>query len=656
MLDVAPIEAKVETIIVTGRPLERTAADAAYGGVLLDANALTSASGRTEDALRAVAGVQLFRRSSSRTANPTAEGVTARGFSGNAASRLLVTLDGVPQADPFFGFVAWPALSARPLGSALVVRGGGAAAAGPGALVGTIAFESAAGSEAMIRGGSRGSGEGRLALGFDAGAGRLSLFGGLSEGRGHLLVAAPGPADVPTRYSQWATGGRALLPVAGGELQAGVSAFSDSRLRGIEGADIRSTGGDASLRFVKRGGWELEAVAWAQLRDLATRTRVLDSARATTATTLDQLETPSTGLGARLELRAPGGARFGADLRHADGRTRERFRFIAGIPTRERLAGGSNLTAGLFAEAGLTLSETLEATAATRIDHWRLGAGELSEISIPEGSMTLSRPSPARTGWEPTARVALVWQPASAFTLRSAGYTGWRLPTLNELHRPFRVGADATAANPALSPERLFGADLGLAFQPLANASLSLTGFANRLEKPIANVTIASGPGVFPGVGFVAANGFYRQRQNLEAIDSLGLEADARLGIGNFDLAASLAWQDATVRGGALEGLEPAQTPSLSAAASIAWSADPFGATLAVRHSSAVWEDDRNSRRLAPATIVDVGLAANIGQGLSLTLAAENIFDAAIETGFSGAQTELGQPRTLWFGVRWDGS
>jgi len=650
------IETRLDSIVVTGRPLERAAAEPAYGGLLLDTAALATASGRTEDAVRAVAGVQLFRRSSSRTANPTAEGVTARGFSGNAASRLLVTLDGVPQADPFFGFVPWPALSVRPLGSALVVRGGGAAAAGPGALVGSIAFESATGSEASLRGGSRGSGEGRLALGLDAGAGRLSLFGGLSEGSGHLLVQAPGPADVPARYSQWATGGRALLPFAGGELQAGLSAFSDSRLRGIEGADINSTGGDASLRFVKRGNWEVEAVAWAQLRDFATRTLVLDAARATATATLDQLETPSTGLGARIELRAPGGIRLGADLRHAEGKTRERFRFVSAIPTRERLAGGSSLSAGLFAEGSLVLAETLEANATARLDYWRLGEGVLGEISIPDGSPTLTQQSPARTGWEPTGRVALVWKPVPALAVRSAGYTGWRLPTLNELHRPFRVGADATAANPALAPERLFGADLGLTWQPLTNASLSLTGFVNRLENPIANVTIASGPGVFPGVGFVAANGFYRQRQNLEAIDSMGIEADARLEIGSFDFAASIAFQDATVRGGALEGLEPAQAPRLSASASLAWSADPFTLSASIRHTASAWEDDRNSRSLAPVTLFDASAAARIGQGLSLTFAAENIFDAKIETGFSGAQTERGQPRTLWFGVRWDGS
>ena len=642
-----------ETIIVTGQPLPRARGDAAYSGIALEQTDLQGASGRWEDALRSVAGVQLFRRSSSRTANPTAEGITARGLGGNAASRMFVTLDGVPQGDPFFGFVPWPALSARPLGSAFVVRGGGSAVAGPGALAGILALESASTSEAMVRGGSRGSVEGRAALGLEAGGGKLGFFAGASRGDGHVLVDAPGLADVPARYAQWAAGGRAAFALGAGELQAGLSGFDDKRLRGIEGATIGARGGDASLRFVKRGGWEIEAVGWAQIRDFSTRTLVLNADRSDANATLDQLATPSTGLGARIEVRAPSGVRLGADVRHTEGFTRERFRFVAGVPTRQRTAGGSSLTAGLFAEAEVSVAAVLQLTGAARLDHWRLGEGFLSEIAIPGGAATLDQTSAARTGWEPSGRAGLVWNLVPSITARASAYSAWRLPTLNELHRPFRVGADATAANPGLLSERLYGAEAGLGWQPLHGASLSVTGFANRLERPIANVTLASGPGVFPGVGFVAAGGFYRQRQNLDAIKSHGIEADARLEVGMVDLGASLTWLRATVRGGALEGLEPAQVPRFAATASAAWQGKTLGARVQLRHAGAQWEDDRNTRRLAPATIVDTGVTLRLDDAISIRLDAENLLDSPIETGFSGSQTEQGQPRTLWFGLAW---
>jgi hypothetical protein len=63
-------------------------------------------TGRVEQSLGAIAGLQQFRRSDSRSANPTSQGVTMRGLGGNAASRTLIFIDDVPQADPFGGICA----------------------------------------------------------------------------------------------------------------------------------------------------------------------------------------------------------------------------------------------------------------------------------------------------------------------------------------------------------------------------------------------------------------------------------------------------------------------------------------------------------------------------------------------------------------------
>ena len=72
--------------------------------------------------------------------------------------------------------------------------------------------------------------------------------------------------------------------------------------------------------------------------------------------------------------------------------------------------------------------------------------------------------------------------------------------------------------------------------------------FSNRLDRAIANVTLGTGPGVFPGVGFVAAGGAYRQRQNLDAIRSNGVELDGQAKLGEWVLGASYAYADAKVR------------------------------------------------------------------------------------------------------------
>ena len=112
----APAFADDEDILVLGRGLPMGPGIPAYGSVLIDADRLREV-GRLEGALLDVAGFQQFRRSDSRSANPSAQGATLRALGGNAASRTLVTLDGVPVADPFFGFVPFTALAPERLGA-----------------------------------------------------------------------------------------------------------------------------------------------------------------------------------------------------------------------------------------------------------------------------------------------------------------------------------------------------------------------------------------------------------------------------------------------------------------------------------------------------------------------------------------------------------
>ena len=114
--------------------------------------------------------------------------------------------------------------------------------------------------------------------------------------------------------------------------------------------------------------------------------------------------------------------------------------------------------------------------------------------------MTRDETDAKRRGWLPTARGGNLAPLGSGLSLRSAAYLGWRMPTLNELFRPFRAGTDATAANPDLDPERLSGAEAGIDYAA-GPVRLSLTGFANRLRHAIANVTLGQGPGNFPRSG-----------------------------------------------------------------------------------------------------------------------------------------------------------
>jgi outer membrane receptor protein involved in Fe transport len=670
----APVAAfgQGQEIVVTGRGLGAAPGDAAYDLVTIGRERLAhSPSNRLEDVLRDVPGFQQFRRSDARSANPTSQGATLRGLGGNASSRALLLLDGVPQADPFGGWVSWPAYDPRRLGRVRVVRGGGTGANGPGALAGTIELDSAAPDEAAGLGvglayGSRDSFDAHAGFGARLGDGFVSVAGAFARGRGFIPIVAAqrGPADRFSAYRQASLALRAIAPLSdAAELQAGISAFADERERGTAFSEVDTRGADASLRLVGTGRLPFSALAYVQVRDFSNRFAAVGAGRATAAPTLDQYSVPSTGLGARAETRprlGPVELRLGADWRATEGRTQELFQFIAGAPTRGRVAGGRTRTFGAFAEASW-VSGPLTLTGGGRIDRWRIEGGALRERVLATQAVLTDIAFADRSGWEPTARAGAALRLGQPLTLRAAAYLGWRPPTLNELYRPFRVGADATAANDALAPERLEGVEAGLELRPARGARIGLTLFANRLTGAIANVTQGQGPGLFPGVGFVGAGGQYRRRQNVDAVESKGIEVDASLDVGRLRFAAGYSFADARVRASGaalpLDGRRPAQTPRHNLTATLSWQGPRgFYVSAAARYVSSQYEDDLGAQLLPGALTFDAALAVPLTGRLALEVRAENLGDARVAAGISGAGiVERATPRTLWLGLRWRG-
>ena len=656
-----------QDVVVTGRGLDDAPGDRVFDIVTIDrARIEANAANRLESVLADAAGLQQFRRSDSRSANPTSQGITLRGLGGNASSRALLLLDGVPQADPFGGWVAFPAYATDRLGRVRVTRGGGSGVAGPGALAGTVELDSAAP-------GDLGAFTGRATYGsresLDAGAtaalvrpgGFATLSAAYARGDGFIPVVAEdrGPADRPAPYEQASAAARAVVRVGAGELQANVSGFSDRRERGTAFTDNRSEGADASLRLVERGRWGWSALGYLQTRSFASSFAAVNAARTTATQTLDQYNTPATGLGARVEIEPPLGQglalRLGGDVRIVEGRTQELFTFVAAAPTRGRIAGGENTTAGLFADGSIELGQVTLA-AGGRVDRWRVAGGFLTERPLAGGAALADVRYPTRTGTEATGRAGLAWRPARAVTLRAAAYRGWRLPTLNELYRPFRVGADAVAAEAALNPERLNGWEAGATLAPARGLTLAATYFDNRLTDAIANVTAGQGPGLFPQVGFVA--GVFRRRDNLDAVRSRGVELDAEWRRGAIGARASWAHTDARVEASgaaaALDGLRPAQTPLDQVSATLDWRRRGAAASLTLRHVARQFEDDQNARVLSPATTLDAYVTLPLTSSLAIEARGENVTDTRVEAGVSGpGVVERATPRTLWLGLRY---
>jgi outer membrane receptor protein involved in Fe transport len=509
----------VDEVVVTAARLPPARGEQAFSVVRIEP--AETAQVRLDEALRQAPGVSLFRRTTSLGANPTIQGLSLRAIAPSGAGRALVTLDGVPQNDPFGGWVIWSQLPAEGVEAASIVRGAGAGPYGAGALTGVVALEErsqglAADAFVAERGGARAAAavEGPLGRfrGFVAAAAERS--DGYTPARG----TGRGAADQPADLESWTTTVRITAPAGPALLSLRANAYEEERGAGLSGARSRARGSSASATLARSPspsapGWRLQG--WLRESDLANSSVAVGPGRAGVTPANDQFETPATGAGLNAALRGWAGAgewELGVDLRSAEGEERERFRFQNGDFTRLRVAGGRTQVAGAYAE-GSWAAGPLLLTGGARLDAWSSAEGVRRESDLQIGALTLDERLADQDGLTPTGRFGARLRLAPAVFARAAAYAGFRPPTLNELHRPFRVGNDVTEANAALEPERLYGLEAGLGGAG-ASGRWSVGVFSNRLEEPIANVTVGAGPGVFPRAGFIPAGGVLRQRRN----------------------------------------------------------------------------------------------------------------------------------------------
>ncbi len=637
-----------QTIVVLGRGLALPPGTPAYGAITIDREQLLSeASGQLESALLDVAGFQQFRRSDSRSANPSSQGVTLRGIGGNATSRALVLLDGVPQADPFFGSIPFNALVPDRLGAVRVTRGGGAGAFGSGAVAGTIELFSADRAQLpLIQGsgfyGSHNAVDVDAAFSPDVGNGFVSISGKFARGDGFNTtpVDQQNAATVPARYKTWSVGLYGDAPVGtDGEIQSRVTLFQDERTLRFAGADNGQEGQDASLRFLWRGNWQIEALGYVQLRNF--NNIVISST--SFKPTLNQRNTPATGIGGKIEVRPPmpgnNVLRIGLDSRVTGADMYEdALNATTGVTTARRAAKGHQMASGLYVEDDLTLGDVV-LTGGARVDRWTITDGHFTERNG-AGTIVTDTAYPDSDGWQGAFRAGALWHAMPGIDLRAAGYTGYRLPTLNELYRSFAVFPVTTQANAALQPEQLKGAEIGFDVTPVDGVHFSATAFYNRLGNAVANVTIGTN---------------LRQRQNVDAIEAKGIELSGTMALGDFDLDASYAYNDSRVKASGtaaqLNNLRPAQSPQHSASGTLSWTG-PYKVRVAstVRYVGPQFEDDLQTDILPGATTVDGYVRVPIARKFALVGRVENIFDATVLTRKVGTSVDLGAPRTFWIG------
>jgi outer membrane receptor protein involved in Fe transport len=329
---------------------------------------------------------------------------------------------------------------------------------------------------------------------------------------------------------------------------------------------------------------------------------------------------------------------------------------VAGVLTKNRRAGGQTFTGGVYAEATEDLGALL-LTAGARVDGWDTFEGHRIETVISTGAVTLDQHPVDRGGVLPSGRLGARLDVGGGQWLRGAAYTGFRAPTLNELFRPFRVGNNITEANSALTPERLYGAEAGAGGR-IAKLDWSVTGFYNRLDNPVTNVTLAKGPYTDPVEGFIPAGGLLLQRKNVGDVGAYGIEAEASARWSDrLTARAAVSWTHARVNGGSAAprdtGKIPTETPEVAATAGLAW--NPFSrATLIadLRYEGARFDDDLNTLRLGAVATVDLRAEWRTRSNVVVFVQAANLFDAAVATGeTSNGVYSYGPPRRISAGI-----
>lgn len=650
VLPQAEIPVELEPLTVTARR-GAVSGPAVLPTLRLSAEAVRAPVGLSSDeVLRAIPGFSLFRRTPSAAANPTTQGASLRGIGPSGTSRTLVLLDGVPVNDAFGGWVYWSRLDLGDLEAIEIVRGGGSAAWGNTALGGVIQFLSKPVTEAF--GEVSGAVGPRNLHAVSVRGGDVTERGSIRAGvryfstDGFIRVRSDqrGLVDVPTgtRHRLFnLAGDYALRPHLRLDLRG--TYFREDRGNGTPLSANSTESGRLHLTLsgILPNGDDWRADAYTEITDYANTFTSVVPDRNSEQLVLDQYSVPSRALGGSFQRSGEqGNGRWtvGGDYRHVKGETRERVVFQGA----DRFAGGRISLLGAFGEYTVALSPWVWEFA-LRADYWQQTGGFLEQPNQERHFF------PNRSRVLPSGRLGFVLPVKDPLSLRAALYQGFRVPTINELYRPFQVGADQTTANAALDPERLLGGEIGIDWLP-PGARLRSTVFFNSVSDPIFNVTIGQTP----------QGGQLRQRRNVERTEIRGVELDFERPVAaDWLFVLRYALSDARVRSAvaqpALVGQRLAQVPRHVVTTGLDWKplGSPLSADLRARWNGAQFEDDLNTRRLHGFLLVDLGVSWSIGSATELTGRVENALGRRYPDGITGADlvTE-GAPRSWQIGLR----
>jgi outer membrane receptor protein involved in Fe transport len=513
----------LETVTVTPSRSEERVANIPASIHILDSEAIASSPAVVaDDLLRQIPSFSLFRRTSSLSSHPTAQGVSLRGIGPSGVSRTLVLVDGVPFNDPFGGWVYWTRVPMESIDRVEVVDGSSSSLYGNYAMGGVINI---VGSRPTPR-----TFELRAQYG-NLNSPKLDFFG--SHAFGNIGVAVEGsffdtdgfpivienerrPSSVNpgpgvdtkaavnfTNFSvkvDYTPTNRLNAFFRGGhfreERDNGKASTIDGR---PEANDTRWTFASGGVRVQLPDTSDLQARVFTDVETFSSNFLAVPAAAAPRSVgrmTLNQ-RVPSKSVGGMIQWGRALGTRnlftAGSDFRWVDGDSEEDgLDPVRGqTVTLRRISGGTQRTISAFVQDVFTPTNKLVLTLSARVDSWRNYDAHNIETIMPAGTPTAGhRPSiPDTEHTVASPRFAALYHLTDRVSAWGDISWGFRAPTLNELYRQFRVGAILTLANDQLGPERLAGGEAGVRWRPLDNLTIRSTWFDNRVKNPVSNVT-----------------------------------------------------------------------------------------------------------------------------------------------------------------------
>jgi outer membrane receptor protein involved in Fe transport len=648
----APIR---EEVTVTAARVETKAGETPLSVSVVPRSRIESAAAPSlDDVLRQTAGFSIFRRSSSRNANPTTQGVSLRGVGASGASRTGVFLDGVPLNDPFGGWVQWGRVPAASVEVVEVLRGGASSLYGDASLSGAINVtprkaDSRFNAAADIFGGSQRTIAGSGFAGAKTGKWLFALDVGNFQTRGFRPVdeAARGPVDVfaGVRSNTFAARIERSLhkdsfvfirPSYFGEVRTNGTGLQTNRthIRQITtGGDLRAEARNLQLRFRLFGGDQVYDQVFS----------VISPAR--TSEALNRIQrVPTDSIGISIQGSAVFGTHTilaGIESRRVRGASDE-VGFTNNIAAIAVGSGGRQSTTGFFVQDLVKIGNRAVLAGSLRHERWKNTDATSFSRSISTTGVVLTR-FPDRRDDALSPQLSALFRLTGQVSLFGSVSRSFRSPTLNELYRAFRVGNVFTNANENLKAERSDNAEAGVGFNS-ERFSVRTNFFFAWINDAISNVTLSTTPTLIT-----------RQRQNAGRTRSSGLEIEGNASFSRIAFAVSYQFASSILTSfnsnPLIVGRRIPQVPRHQINFQVDLSAKKWNFALQTRASGEQFDDDLNQFRLEPFLHADFFLSRRIKSRVQVYFAVENVVNTRYSVGKTPIRT-VSSPMGFRIGFR----